>query len=58
MGIVIRDAVRSDAPQIVQFIKDLASYEKLADEAQATAGDIERALFRAVAESVLPDRRI
>jgi GNAT superfamily N-acetyltransferase len=45
MGIVIRDAVRSDAPQIVQFIRDLAEYEKLTHEAEVTAGDIERELF-------------
>ena len=45
MALIIRDAARSDAPQIVQFIRDLAVYEKLEDEAQATAADIERELF-------------
>ena len=29
MALIIRDAARSDAPQIVQFIRDLAVYEKL-----------------------------
>jgi len=45
MALVIRDAAPSDAPQIVQFIRDLAVYEKLEDEAQATVADIERELF-------------
>jgi GNAT superfamily N-acetyltransferase len=45
MTITIRDAARSDAPRILKFINDLAEYEKLGDEAQATAGDIERDLF-------------
>mgnify|MGYP001547366074 CR=1 FL=1 len=45
MSVVIRDAVRADAPQIVRFIGDLAEYEKLSHEAVATVGDIERELF-------------
>ena len=47
MGIVIRDAVRADAPQIIRFIEDLAEYERLAHEAVATIADIERELFGA-----------
>ena len=45
MTLIIRDAARSDAPQIVQFIRDLADYEKLGGEMEATAADIERELF-------------
>ena len=45
MAIIIRDAVRADAQQIVQFIGDLAAYEKLSHEAEATVADIERELF-------------
>ena len=45
MTVTIRDAARSDAPRILKFITDLAVYEKLGDEAQATVGDIERDLF-------------
>ena len=29
MTVTIRDAARSDAPLIVQFIEDLADYERL-----------------------------
>lgn len=47
MTLLIRDAARSDAPLIVQFINDLADYEKLRHEAVATAADIERELFGA-----------
>ena len=45
MGVVIRDAVRGDAPVILDFIRALAVYERLAHEAVATATDIERELF-------------
>jgi GNAT superfamily N-acetyltransferase len=47
MALVVRDAVRADAPLIVKFIEDLADYEKLRHEAVATAADIERELFGA-----------
>lgn len=47
MALVVRDAARTDAPQIVKFIEDLADYEKLRHEAVATAADIERELFGA-----------
>ena len=45
MTVTIRDAARSDAPLIVQFIEDLADYERLRHEAVATVVDIERELF-------------
>lgn len=45
MALVVRDAVRSDAPVIVAFIDALAEYERLAHEAVATEADIERELF-------------
>ena len=47
MVLVVRDAVRADAPLIVKFVEDLADYEKLRHEAVATAADIERELFGA-----------
>jgi GNAT superfamily N-acetyltransferase len=47
MGLVIRDAVREDAPLILHFIKALAEYEKLAHEAVASEADIVRELFGA-----------
>jgi GNAT superfamily N-acetyltransferase len=45
MSVIIRDAVRSDTPQILKFIADLAAYEKLSGEMEATTADIERELF-------------
>lgn len=45
MGVTIRDAVRGDAPVILDFIRALAEYERLAHEAVATTADIERELF-------------
>ena len=45
MSVIIRDAARSDAPLILKFIGDLAEYEKLGREMEATAADIERELF-------------
>ena len=45
MGLVIRDAARSDAPLILKLIGDLADYERLSHEAVATRQDIERELF-------------
>jgi len=45
MTVTIRDAACSDAPLIVQFIEDLADYERLRHEAVATVVDIERELF-------------
>lgn len=45
MTISIRNAEKKDAALVLQFIRDLAVYEKLADEAVATIADIERHLF-------------
>lgn len=45
MSMKIRNAVKGDAPAVLQFIRDLAAYEKLADAAIATVADIDRALF-------------
>ena len=45
MTVTIRNAEKTDAALVLQFIRDLAVYEKLADAAVATVGDIERALF-------------
>jgi GNAT superfamily N-acetyltransferase len=45
MSVVIRDAVPSDAQVILDFIRALAVYERLAHEAVATTADIERELF-------------
>ena len=47
MSVIIRDAARTDAALIVQFINDLADYERLRHESTVTAADIERELFGA-----------
>lgn len=41
----IRDAVPSDAPEILAMIGELAAYERLAHEARATVEDLQRELF-------------
>jgi len=41
----IRPAVEEDLPLILSFIRELAEYEKLADEVTATEADLRRALF-------------
>jgi GNAT superfamily N-acetyltransferase len=38
----IRDAVKADIPLILEFISDLAAYEKAPEQALATAQDLER----------------
>ncbi|WP_395373169.1 GNAT family N-acetyltransferase [Marinicella sp. W31] len=43
--IMIRAAQKQDTPVILQFIKDLAAYEKAADEVVADVAQIERSLF-------------
>lgn len=43
--LVIREAVRADAPLILEFIQGLADYEKLSHEVVATVADIENTLF-------------
>jgi GNAT superfamily N-acetyltransferase len=45
MTLAIRAATAADTDLIVQFIMDLAVYEKLAHEARATPEDIARDLF-------------
>lgn len=45
MSLLIRPAVAADARTIVQFVADLAEYEKLRHEAKATEADIVRDLF-------------
>src|SRR5215468_3344695 len=45
MGLIIRDAARPDAPLILEFINELANYEKLSHESVATVADLERELF-------------
>ena len=45
MALVVRDAVRADAPLILKFIADLAEYERLSGQMVATEDDVERELF-------------
>ncbi|CAN7643703.1 GNAT family N-acetyltransferase [Pseudomonas solani] len=45
MSLHIRDAVLSDARQILAFITELAIYEKAEHEVIATVADIEQSLF-------------
>ena len=44
-SLTIRVAGRSDAAQVLDFIRELAEYERLADEVVATEEAIERTLF-------------
>jgi GNAT superfamily N-acetyltransferase len=54
-GFEIRKAVVTEVPLVLDFIKKLASYEKLSDEVIATEEQLERYLFGAekVAEVVI-----
>jgi GNAT superfamily N-acetyltransferase len=45
MSVRIRVATPADVPLIVQFIRDLADYERLLHEVAATEADIRRDLF-------------
>jgi GNAT superfamily N-acetyltransferase len=45
MSVTIRVATPADVPLIVQFIRDLAEYERLLHEVEATEADIRRDLF-------------
>ena len=47
MSPAIRPAARADLPLILQFIRDLAVYEKLAGEVTATEDQLARTLFPA-----------
>lgn len=44
-GLTIRPAAPADAPLILQFIRDLADYERLLHAVEATLADVERDLF-------------
>ncbi len=44
-GVNIRVATMGDAPLILQFIRELAEYERLLHEVEATEADIRRDLF-------------
>ncbi len=54
-GVTIEPAQESDVPLILGFIRELAAYEKLAQEVEATEEDLRRTLFgeRAYAETVI-----
>jgi len=45
MSVTVRVASPADAPLILQFIRDLADYERLLHEVEATEADIRRDLF-------------
>ncbi len=45
MSVTIRVATVADAPLILSFIRDLAEYERLLHEVEATEADIRRDLF-------------
>jgi GNAT superfamily N-acetyltransferase len=45
MSVKIRPATQSDTDLIVQFIRELAEYEKLLHEVEATEDDLRRDLF-------------
>lgn len=47
MQLKIRNAVQADLPKILQFIKDLAEYEKAPNEVVLSVSDLEQALFGA-----------
>jgi GNAT superfamily N-acetyltransferase len=50
---VIRPAVEADVPELLAMIRELAEYEKLADQVMATEDDLVRALF--APDSVVSD---
>jgi len=47
MQLKIRDAVQADLPKILQFIKDLAEYEKAPNEVVLSISHLEQSLFGA-----------
>jgi GNAT superfamily N-acetyltransferase len=55
---VIRPAVEADVPELMAMIRELAEYEKLADQVMATEDDLVRVLFApdsVVYDSVVED---
>jgi len=57
MNDALRPAAPADVPAIISLIRELAAYEKLADDAIATPDDLRVALFgaRPVAEALVAD---
>lgn len=55
MSLSIEPATPTDVPTILQFIRELAEYERLVDRVVATEADLQRWLFgdRAVVECVI-----
>ncbi|MDA0339534.1 MAG: GNAT family N-acetyltransferase [Proteobacteria bacterium] len=55
--ISIRNAVKDDGSSLLQFITELADYERMSDDVVATAPDISSALFgpRPCAEAVIAE---
>jgi GNAT superfamily N-acetyltransferase len=55
MSVRIRAATSADVPLILNFIRDLAAYEKLSDEVEATEEKLRQTLFseRPAAECVI-----
>lgn len=45
MSVTIRSAIAGDVPLILQFIKDLAAYEKMAGDVEATLERLHQTLF-------------
>jgi GNAT superfamily N-acetyltransferase len=43
--VILRDAVLGEEARVVQFVRALAEYEKLLEEARGTEADFRRALF-------------
>jgi GNAT superfamily N-acetyltransferase len=58
MSVSIRPADRSDAATILQFVRDLAAYEKAADAVEATVDTIAQSLFGpdSISKAVLCER--
>ncbi len=56
-GLVIRPATPDDLPVILQFIRDLAEFEKLSHQVTATLEDLQNGLFgeRHSAEAVIAE---